>query len=795
MVARWMGRAVARVVIAFAFACAILWLYASPELRAQAAAPESSAGITVNREILGLFDSTTEQRADLSRLHKFLEMPLNHLGYKLTLHDIAKGVPADGGVKRYKAVATWFSGRVANADAYLAWAAKTAKGGTRFVVLDSVGVLGGEAELPAVNAFLGELGLAYAPYYVGDTKATRLAAHDPAFVGFEHKLDPDRLDGYQVVAAAPPAAKGPKATAHLSVTDPALAWVKAPAAILAATGPRGGLVATGFAMHYDPAKNLTRWIINPFEFLGAALGADAARPSPVPDTTTVSGRRLYFSHVDGDGWNNATTVEPYAAKGQTAAQAMLERLIAAYPDLPVSVGLIAGDADPADGGAPEAGQLAKAMFALPQVEVASHTHTHPFHWSFFESYKRDQELGVIEGFLARNPGNDNRGLAALKKAWLASKQKVEHAAVAQDVPPDAGVASAASASISRDPPRANPNQPYTLAREIAGALEQSTRLAPKGKAANLYLWSGDTRPYEAAVKATREAGVRNLNGGDTRMDRQFPSVGYVAPLSRVIGAERQIYAVNSNENTYTNGWTGPYDAFATLSETLENTEVPRRLKGVNVYYHTFSATRPDGLAAVAGHLEMARNAQLAPITASHYAGIADGFFSTEFVRLGEARWRIENRGELDTVRFDHADMFGVDYGASSGVIGHNRHEGSLYVTLDSQDRAPVVAINKRAAGRPAANRPYLVESRWVWSDVKLAPCDISATVQGFGWGKMAWGGLLPGGYVVTASRDGRELARMGVSANADGRLSARLPADAITPLTVRIACAESARGP
>ena len=58
-----------------------------------------------------------------------------------------------------------------------------------------------------------------------------------------------------------------------------------------------------------------------------------------------------------------------------------------------------------------------------------------------------------------------------------------------------------------------------------------------------------------------------MNGGDLRFDSEYSSVAYVAPLARTVGREHQIYSVNSNENTYTNGWTGPVmDAFKLLSK-------------------------------------------------------------------------------------------------------------------------------------------------------------------------------------------------------------------------------------
>ena len=739
---------------------------------AAAAKPEAGSEHTINREILGLYDSATEPMVEFSRLHKYLEMPLNHLGYKLTLHDISTGLPDPAEIKRYRAVATWFSGRISNADAYLAWAAQQAKTGMRFVVLDSVGADGSAEELPAINGVLGELGLRQAAYYVGDTKDTRIAQLDPAVIGGEAKLIPGALTPHTVYIAGKPPGH-PAVTVHLSVTDPAHRWVKATSAALVTTSGRGGFVSAGHAIRYYSAADRVQWIIDPFRFLELALGHQRA---PVPDTTTVSGRRLYFSHIDGDGWNNATEVKPYAAQGQPAAQVMLDRLIVPYPDLPVTVGLIAGDVSPADGGMAEGAAIAQAMFALPNVEVASHTHTHPFHWNHFKGYSRDREISSILATLATRPPLEDRSLKVLVDKWRAAAVPVALAGTS---------ATAALKPPSADLPRARPHQPFDLGREVQGALDVSSSLAPAGKKARMYLWSGDCRPFEDVLKATRQAGVRNLNGGDSRFDALYPSKAYVPPLSRMVGSERQIYAVNSNENTYTKGWTGPFDAFKTLGETLNNTELPRRLKGFNVYYHSFSATKAEGVEAVRINLDKARLAKVAPITASRYAEIAEGFFTTKIVELGRDRWAVKDRGGLDTLRFDAADGLGIDYATSVGVVGDNRHAGALYVTLDPAVSEPVIAVRAVAKLMAFAR---LTDSRWTLSAVTRDACAVTADAQGFGVGEMTWSGLRPGGYTVTASRGGAVLSNQRLVADANGRLTTRIVTSAIEPLQLRIAC-------
>lgn len=725
----------------------------------------------LNRDILGLYNGKEEGSADASRLHRLLEMPLNHLGYRLKLHDVSRSLPDLEEAKRFYAVATWFSGGLEAPEAYLDWAANLARAGVRFVVLDSVGALGAQEELPAINAFLAEMGLRYAPYYVGDAAQTKIEKLKPSMVSFEHKLDARRLPGHQVIVPASDAVE-----THLSVTDPAHQWVDAKEAVLVSTSSKGGLVASGFSIHYDAAANRVQWIVNPFEFLEAALGR---RTWPIPDTTTMSGRRLYFSHIDGDGWTDPTTVQPYADRRAIAAQVVLEKLIEPYPDLPVTVGLIGGDVSTKHGGNVDGGLVALRMFALPQVEVASHTLTHPYQWSFFATYDRDKELTHLARQLLSSTPSEGRLVELIEKATGRSLRAV--AAAAPESP--------ANDIYGKLPMRARPFVPFDLEQEVGEALRLTARLAPQGKEPRVYLWSGDTRPFEAALREVRKNDVRNMNGGDSRFDSVFPSVAYVAPISRAVGAERQIYAVNSNENTYTNGWQGPFDAFSTLTETLENTERPRRLKGINLYYHIYSATRPDALQAVIGHLERARSDRVAPITASHYAGIAEGFFTAQIEDVAPLRWVVRERGDLDTLRFDGANEFEVDYASSSGVIGHNRAGEALYVTLDPAEPTVVVALVP-LVGRAAANRTRqlrLVDSRWRVSGVSPTSCDLRARVQGFGPGDMVWQGV-PGVYEVALKRNAAVLQSQRVRVGADGNLMFRLTANAIEPLDLRIVC-------
>src|SRR5205085_6524376 len=101
-----------------------------------------------------------------------------------------------------------------------------------------------------------------------------------------------------------------------------------------------------------------------------------------------------------------------------------------------------------------------------------------------------------------------------------------------------------------DPPRAFSDFPFDLDQEIRGAITAAEEMAPDGKRGTLYLWSGGAEPFEAAIARTRRLGLRNLNGGDSRFDPDFPSISFLSPISRSVGTERQIYAANANDYLY-----------------------------------------------------------------------------------------------------------------------------------------------------------------------------------------------------------------------------------------------------
>lgn len=724
----------------------------------------------VVRKILALYDSRAEPTPTDTRLHRFAEMPLNHLGFELVYRDLNAPLPVGDELDNYRAILTWLLEPMQQPEAYVAWVEEALQArDLRFVVMGDVLPDESERFEQAAIRLYAILGLAFDKEHIETGFSAAPVSIDGAMIGFERPLDKS-LPEFPVLRPLPD--RKNQLDIHLALSIPDAA--SAEPAVAVVTGPRGGFAAEAFTIYYEPTADREMWVLNPFAFFARALGAERF---PVPDVTTAAGRRIYFSHIDGDGWNNQSEIEAYKANGVLSSEVILREAIAAYPDLPVSVALIGCDIDPKYGAHPAAARVGRELFALPQVEVASHTHTHPFNWMFYARYDRQAEIGLIDTY--QRPG----------QSWRESLTAAMHDLAGKPAPVTRSNKYIAG---SDDLPRTYLKNPFDLGSEVMGALKIAESLAPAGKKAMIYQWSGDTTPFEAAIRATRLAGVRNINGGDSRFDREFPSVAYVPPISRPVGRERQIYAANSNENTYTNDWTGPYYGFFMLEETIRNTESPRRLKPFNLYYHMYSGEKPAALAAVKHFLDMARASPLLPMAASDYAAIADDFFTVEIMQLDASAWSVSNRGALQTVRFDDAGELGLDMAASTGVLGSTRHNGALYVAFDRAVADATVHLIPRheseAQGRDAGMRPRLHDSRWMLSHVNGDACRFSMTAVGFGRGDMRFDTAPGRRFDVAVRRGAQSLASATVSADTSGVLALALEADAREPVEVSFVC-------
>ncbi len=698
------------------------------------------------RVVLALYEGGSFDDPALTPTHRLAELPLNHLGLVVRYHDVRQPLPSPSSLGDVRGVLTWFQSEAVFSDParYSQWAQAVVAAGKRFVVLGPAGVSRDLQDRPApfaaVRAFYQRLGIDFVGGWVSTTYDVECVARDRDVVEFERTL-PTVLPSFARLRAVPG-----RAVAHATLRRRGDTTSDVHPVI---TSPSGGFVAPGFTHYASEAGGRERrqWYVNPFEFFRRAFGTDDL---PKPDPTTVSGRRIFYSHIDGDGWRNLSEIDPYRKRRVSAARVVLAEIIDKFPDLPVTVGPILADLDPAWHGTEDGRAAAREIFARPHVEASSHTYSHPLDWRFFERYDRAAEARY---------GRSGQELRASSDA-------------------------AAPMRFGYQVPRSYVDHPFDLAQEIDGSIAALRPLLPPGKRVELVQWSGDTLPFREAVAAVRRAGLRAINGGDTRFDSDFPSYAWVAPVGRPVGRDWQVYSSNSNENTYTDLWTDRFFGFTFLMRTIRNTELPLRVKPFNVYYHMYSGEKLAALNAVRRNLEYARTQSLAPVAASRYAAIAEGFFAARLDAIGPRRWRITQRGALDTVRFDRASRLAVDIDRSVGVVGARHQHGALYVALDGDVAAPEIALRDLAPDEtePRARRPFLVQARWrVWQ-VRWTGGRLQYRAQGFGPGEFEW--QVPARMRVRIEAAGRQAAPVIAAAGADGVLRFTLDVPAIEPVTV-----------
>lgn len=554
------------------------------------------------RKVLVVYDSKVAPAVNYSAAHRYLAMPLNHLGYTPVYVDVNGALPEGALAGRYAGIVTWFSGHIEAGPRLVEWLQRQIAGGMRAAVLGSFGLALRGARAQA----FGLRDVAVPP-----RGALSVARREPMF-RFEaephpdrHKLQPLRLT---------------EAGGHplLQVGDERGAVFDA-----AALTAWGGYVLDPFTLVEMPGSDQLRWVVDPFAFLQQSL---ALPEMPVPDVTTENGRRLLFAHVDADGFPSRAELpgEPFAGR------VLLEEILKQYP-IPTTVSVIEADIAP-DGLRPgqsvELEEIARRIFRLPHVEIASHSYSHPFVWD-----------------------------------------KVRHGALLDQ------------SDSRRNHHLAVPGYTLDLRREILGSVEYlRRRLAPHDKPVQVFQWSGDAAPGADALAIAAGAGLLNINGGDTTVTRRYPSLAAVTGLGIEKEGALQVYAPIANESRYTNLWQGPFSGYRSVIETLQMTEAPRRLKPIDLYYHAYSATKRASLSTLHDVHRWAMAQRTHPVFASEYIRKVQDFHALAIARTAEG-WLVRGRGELRTLRVPGA-LGTPDLRRSTGVVGfsHGREGSYLHLT-------------------------------------------------------------------------------------------------------------------
>lgn len=543
------------------------------------------------RRILMLYNGNDNKDVTFSGLHRFSAMPIQHMGFIPEYRDLTKPLPDYQLAGQYAGIIIWTSDTQTSTPQLKSWLLKQIDQGIRLAVINEFGFVRSNDNLQA-------FGLSVKNSI--SVNSFEIVSQD-AVVGFEHSAQvyPDSLD---IITAGKDSTPILRLKVAGQTTD------------VAAYMPWGGYVLSPFAIYDSPSQQGTSWIINPFDFFRRALNLP---DMPAPDVTTSTGRRLLMAHMDGDGFASYAEFPG----SPLASRVMLEKIFKKYR-IPTAVSVI--EAEIAPWGlypqkSAEMEQIAREMFRLPHVEIASHSYSHPFNWQ-----KLSHE-GYIEGL--------NLAIGGYK---------------------------------------------FDLNREMSGSVNYiNQRLAPAGKSCQIFLWTGDCNPGADAIAKTDSLGLLNMNGGDTVITNSQPSLSYVAPLGVGRGGHFQIYAPNQNENVYTNNWTGPFYGFRRVIETYQLTDAPRRLKPVNIYFHTYAASKPASLKAMTEVYDWALKQDNHPVYPSEYIRRVMDFNHSVIAREDKA-WLFYGNGSIDTLRINkkwgYPDI-------NDSVAGYNDFNDDRYLHL------------------------------------------------------------------------------------------------------------------
>ncbi|MCU1769348.1 bifunctional glycoside hydrolase 114/ polysaccharide deacetylase family protein [Pseudomonas protegens] len=406
-----------------------------------------------------------------------------------------------------------------------------------------------------------------------------------------------------------------------------------------ATAAWGGMALAPYVVEANVERS--RWILDPFAFIQKALRLPS---QPRPDTTTENGRRIATVHIDGDGFPSHAEVRgtPYSGRQ------VLDDYIRPNPFL-TSVSIIEGEVGP-KGMSPflarELEPIAQEIFADPKVEVATHTYSHPFYMQP-EKAKKDEDFHAEYGLRLNIPGYKT----------------------------------------------------LDYKREILGSRDYiNSRLTTAQKPVKLVFWPGDALPSAETIKLAYDAGLKNVNGGQTILTKANSSLTGLYPLLRPTSGGLQYYAPVINENMYTNLWKGPYYGFRDVIDTFELTDSPRRLRGIHLYYHFYSGTKQASIKAMTDIYQFMRGQQPLSLWMSDYLDRVHGLYQASLARTANGDWQVRGMDGLRTLRLDPA-LGWPDLGRSVGVAGVRDLPQGRYVALSS-DQA-LLALRPERDPRPA----------------------------------------------------------------------------------------------
>ncbi|MDO8527786.1 MAG: hypothetical protein Q7T03_08885 [Deltaproteobacteria bacterium] len=323
----------------------------------------------VPRKILAFYDPKMFSDVQYAPVHQFAAMPLNHLGLEVIYRSITDPLPDEKEMEGFRGVLTWFQrlSAVPDANAWCTWLTTQMQKGRKVVILGEPGIFPDKKRKmsPECKKTFKVLGAEYRGEFSDNPLFFKIIKKDSSMTEFERKLDLVEGLNYSLFQVRSP---GSHVYLHMARTDR-----EDSVSDLVFTTPKGGFAHATYVHLEKKEINKVQWRINPFRFFEEAFGMQGL---PRPDTTTLNGRRIFYTHIDGDGIVNVSHIDWKSFSGEIIYNEIFRK----YPDLPITASIIAGYLDMNEYKSDRVMTLYRNIFSLPNVEAASHGYAHPLIW-------------------------------------------------------------------------------------------------------------------------------------------------------------------------------------------------------------------------------------------------------------------------------------------------------------------------------------------------------------------------------------------------------------------------------
>ena len=559
------------------------------------------------RKILVVYISQRKSKM-LIDAHRLLQLPIEYLGYVADLKTPEEAEKLKYTIDKYSGIVIWSEiDRADEYDKFYKWILQRIKNNNKILFIANFG-------FPKTNRYLNKLGLRVEENKGSLFDEFEVVKKDKS-VEYETSLPSTLPDKFIIPKNANP-------LLTLKVKNQTFSPI--------AITKWGGYVVDPYVD--DSYLNDVKWIINPFILLKKAL---RLQNIPKPDYTTENGKRIFFSHLDGDASMSRVEFDPSKLSCEEIRDAILKK----YKKIPFCISFIEGEIEPY-GLYPNLSKRllndARSIFRLKNVEPASHTFSHPFFW------RKDAKL---EGKIL--PKGYNLPI---------------------------------------------PNYKFSLYREIVGSCRNLSKLSPPNKPDRILLWSGDCDPPPKAVKIAYENGILNMNGGDTTITYAHNYLSNIAPAGVNKGGYYQIYTGEQDEFIYTAGFTKDFWGYKKVIQTFKLTDKPRRFKPIDIYFHFYIGSKEASLNSLIYVFNWVLKQDIIPFWVSDYIKKVLDFYNTLLIKK-DNYWIIKTNKQLRTIRIK--DLGYPDLEKSKGVLGFSKYNNNLYLNLDGSGEYKLFFTKKR----------------------------------------------------------------------------------------------------